>query len=156
MENAKKFFEEIAKTEEAKALFAATVKPETEEARVAAYIEIAKKLSVELTAEDIKAYFDSIAEAELCEIDDAELSQLVGGGDNAACADTFQHKENCWWNDGCDEVYNSYNGYVCSSKNYGDGTDMQKLTRDQTILYYTPLCHRAQVDYELKKRGIKP
>ena len=50
MENAKKFFEEIVKTEEAKALFLAIEAPQTEEARTAAYIDIAKKLGVELIA----------------------------------------------------------------------------------------------------------
>ena len=44
MENAKKFFEEVVKTEEAKELFKSAGSPETEEARIAAYIEIAKKL----------------------------------------------------------------------------------------------------------------
>ena len=44
MENAKKFFEKIVKTDEAKALLAAVEAPKTEEDRIAAYIEIAKKL----------------------------------------------------------------------------------------------------------------
>ena len=46
MENAKKFFEEVAKTEEAKALFAAIETPKDDEELVAAYIEIAKKLHI--------------------------------------------------------------------------------------------------------------
>ena len=52
MENAKKFFEEIVKTEEAKALFLAIEAPETEEARIAAYIEIAKKLGIDVETID--------------------------------------------------------------------------------------------------------
>ena len=117
MENAKKFFEEIAKTEEAKALFASVEPPATEEDRVAAYMDIAKKLHIELTAEDILAYFEADEKLDTNELDDEELKQLVGGGENAACKDTYQNEENCWWEDGCDKSYNDYKGYYCSVNN---------------------------------------
>ena len=114
MENAKKFFEEIAKTEEAKTLFASAGKPETEEARVAAYIEIAKKLGVLLTADEINAYFESASKFESRELDDEELSQLVGGVDT--CSVTYKHGENCWLADGCDLRVNSYDGYMTQAE----------------------------------------
>ena len=112
MENAKKFFEEVLKTEEAKAAFAEIEKPETEKERIEAYIEIAKKLGVELTAEEIAAYFSS--EAPSGEIDDEELSQLVGGGDT--CSSTYTSGENCWFNDGCDLLVKYYDNYDCGSQ----------------------------------------
>ena len=84
MENAKKFFEELAKTEEAKALFKSVEIPETEEARIAAYIDIAGKLGVELTADEINAYF-AANKADVAEISDKELEQLSSGADTEAC-----------------------------------------------------------------------
>ena len=59
MENAKKFFEEVIKTEEAKAILATTKKPENEQELVDAYLEIANKLNAELTVEDLIAYFNA-------------------------------------------------------------------------------------------------
>ena len=113
MENAKKFFEEILKTDEAKAIIADTKQPETDEERVAAYLEIAKKLNVELTADGILAYFNAAAKPVSGELDDDELAQLTGGAGNAACRDSFKQRENCWINDGCDISYNYYSNYKC-------------------------------------------
>ena len=117
MENAKKFFEEIIKTEEAKGLIASTEAPATEEARIAAYIDIAGKLGVELTADEINAYFAANIKADLAELDDEELSQLAGGADpgagHAECESTYTDKEFCWSNDGCDQIYNDYADYYC-------------------------------------------
>ena len=113
MENAKKFFEEVIKTDEAKAIIADTKQPETDEERVAAYLEIAKKLNVELTAEGILAYFNAAAQPASGELDDDELAQLTGGAGNAACRDSFKQRENCWINDGCDISYNYYSNYKC-------------------------------------------
>ena len=122
MENAKKFFEELAKTEEAKSLFAATEKPDTEEELVAIYVDIAKKLGVELTAEEVKEYL-AADNADGAELDDEELSQLVGGADekgNDACKSSFMNEENCWWNDACDNVKRDYgDAYLCNLINKG-------------------------------------
>ena len=95
MENAKKFFEELVKTEEAKALFATVEKPETEEARIELYIDIAKKLGILLTAEEIKEYYESSCVADAAEIDDKELEQLSGGGENASCSYSYITGESC-------------------------------------------------------------
>ena len=118
MENAKKFFEELAKTEEAKAIFATMEKPTDDVQLIAAYIDVAAKLGVALTVEEVKEYLAS-DKANGAELDDEELSQLAGGGDNANCKSTYQHRENCWWNDGCDMYTNDYDGYKCASQDYG-------------------------------------
>ena len=99
MENAKKFFEELAKTEEAKALFAAIEKPDTEEELVAIYVDIAKKLGVELTAEEVKEYL-AADNADGAELDDEELSQLTGGA--KGCWSSYNQRQNCWSLDACD------------------------------------------------------
>ena len=126
MENAKNFFEEILKTEEAKVLLAAIEKPETEEAQIAAYLDIAKKLNAELTADGILAYFKAAATGS--EVDDEELSQLVGSGDHSLCLDTFAHEENCWLNDGCDVFITVYGDYYCGSSSKEKNDFIYKMT----------------------------
>lgn len=153
MENAKKFFEELAKTEEAKALFLAIEAPETEEARIAAYIEIAKKLGIELTVEEINAYFESMDNSPLAEIDDEELAQLIGGGENSGCSSTYKHKENCWFNDGCDRSTNSYSDYLCYDNNYGKS--YEDRVRSSIFARYFHGCDKPSVNQELAKYGIK-
>ena len=113
MENAKKFFEEVIKTEEAKAILAATQKPETEQELVEAYLEIAKKLNFELTSEGIRAYFKAAEKPVSGELDDDELAQLTGGSNT--CEYSFLSGENCWAHDGCDFAWNSYTDYMCKT-----------------------------------------
>ena len=153
MENAKKFFEEIVKTEEAKALFAAIEAPETEEARIAAYVEIAAKLGVQLDADEICAYLKSVDPDSSAELDDEELSQLVGGGENAQCSSTYQHKENCWWSDGCDRVNNSYDGYLCSDQNYGQKREDRE--RGLIVGKAFPVCKMPYIEKALDEAGYK-
>jgi predicted ribosomally synthesized peptide with nif11-like leader len=153
MENAKKFFEKIVKTDEAKALLAAVEAPKTEEDRIAAYIEIAKKLGVELTAEDIQEYFATASDADVAELDDEELEQLVGG-DNAGCKDTFLHKENCWWEDGCDNAWNNYEGYQCSARNLGYTISLSDQMRAKIEKKYYPMCYSHSVNEKLKEKGF--
>ena len=118
MENAKKFFEELAKTEEAKALFAAIEKPDTEEELVAIYVDIAKKLGVELTAEEVKEYL-AADNADGAELDDEELAQLAGGGASVDCKSSYKNEENCLIFDGCDKFFREYDDYICRSENAG-------------------------------------
>ena len=119
MENAKKFFEEVIKTEEAKTILAATEAPENEEARIAAYINIAKKLGIELTEDEINAYLTTNSEADSAELDDEELSQLAGGGASVDCKSSYKNEENCLIFDGCDKFFREYDNYICRSENAG-------------------------------------
>lgn len=115
MENAKKFFEEIIKTEEAKQLITACEAPETPEDAIRTYAKIAKELGVELSEDEITAYFDNKLDncAASKEIDDDELEQFTGGL-RLPCFNSFVNRENCWWNDGCDLYMNQYATYSCS------------------------------------------
>ena len=120
MENAKKFFEETVKTEEAKALFDSVKKPENDEERIAAYLDIAAKLGTELSKDEIVAYFDEKLKSSTTsgEIDDEEMAQ-VSGGRGCYCSNNFKNHENCWWNDACDYVVNDYESYLCAWSNKG-------------------------------------
>ena len=151
MENAKKFFEEIIKTEEAKALFESAGTPETEEDRIAAYIDVAAKLGVALSADEIKAYYTSSCTSDAQEIDDKELDQLAGGGDNANCKSTYQHQENCWWNDGCDMYTNDYTGYLCMDKSRGQ--KREDADRALIVGRAFPICKMPSIDKALKDAG---
>ena len=114
MENAKKFFEEIIKTEEAKALFDCAKKPETEDERIEAYVDIASQLGIEITKEEVLAYFDEkLNNSTSSEIDDDEMAHFSGGRDSR-CINSYKDRENCWWNDGCDLYMNQYATYSCS------------------------------------------
>jgi hypothetical protein len=113
MDNAKKFFEELIKTDEARTLLADTPTPESDEARVTAYIDIAKKLGIELTEEEVNAYFAASFARSSEELDDEELAQLAGGAGHAECESTYTDREVCWSSDGCDLLYNDYDGYMC-------------------------------------------
>ena len=108
MENAKKFFEEAVKTEEAKALLAAVEKPKTEDECIAAYINVAEKLGVALTEEGIIAYLKASVKEDVCEIDDNELSQLAGGSGNSDGANNGETEENVLFLEGCANLFNDY------------------------------------------------
>lgn len=117
MENAKKFFDEAIRTEEAKAIFDSFEKPANENEAVKIYAEVAAKLGVDLSADEIKAYF---AEKTPCaEVDDEELAQLSGGNRFEKCQTSYIDRENCWWNDGCDYVFERYTLYECKNINLG-------------------------------------
>ena len=119
MENAKKFFEEIIKTEEAKALFDCAKKPETEDERIEAYVDIAAQLGIEITKEEVLAYFDEkLNNSTSSEIDDDEMAHFSGGRDSR-CINSYKDRENCWWNDGCDYVTNNYIKYMCDWSDNG-------------------------------------
>lgn len=125
MEQAKIFFEEVLQSEAARPLLTFVKKPHTEEDLIEAYLDMAATLGVELTAEGIRAYFAAGAEAAAAaDVDDEELAQLAGS-ESALCKNTYLQAENCWWNDGCDKIYNDYPFYNCkiSNHDYGDLRD---------------------------------
>ena len=118
MENAKKFFEEVIKTEEAKKLFATMEKPVAPEEVFEAYASVAKQLGIELTAEEAAEYLLATGQIVGGEIDDEELAQLTGGAE-AGCGNTFTHKEQCWFSDGCDIAIKKYDNYECAKEYNG-------------------------------------
>ena len=120
MENAKKFFEEVIMTDEAKKLISSIEQPKTPEDFPRAYSKIATELGIELSAEEITAYFDKKLKGSITssEIDDDEMAQFTGGS-KQTCASTYTDRENCWWSDGCDYYMNIYSLYRCSWSSEG-------------------------------------
>ena len=50
------------------------------------------------------------------ELSDQELEAVAGGKDHPECKDTYKDYENCWVEDGCDNILIRYDAYLC--KNY--------------------------------------
>ena len=115
MENVKKFFEEIIKTEEAKALIASYEKPKTEKECIEAYIDIAKKLGITLTYDGVVSYFKAAGELRSGELDDDELEQLTGGVSSIVFADIFDSDEKRTMSLGDRYVIKKNNSAVCGA-----------------------------------------
>ena len=128
MEQAKKFLKMLSDDPQARAILSegGRAKPDTNEEIIEAYVEAAKKLGFDLTTEEIvegireqmkeQAAITAKAEEAVRELDPQELDKVAGGKQSfETCADTYTDYENCWYQDGCDRVTNSYHGYLCST-----------------------------------------
>ena len=57
------------------------------------------------------------------ELSDQELGEVAGGGEviggkgHQDCQDTYRDRENCWYEDACDNVFQDYADYDCLRKN---------------------------------------
>ena len=100
-----------------------TPEPRTEEERIRVYAKIAAELGYDLTEQDLSEYVEKWRQRQQERTQDAidriqelppeELGEAAGGGDHANCMGTYIDKENCWYFDGCDNVYQKYKGYHC-------------------------------------------
>ncbi len=98
----------------------------SEEEKIKVLSGIAREKGVELTAEDLKEYLagkkteqndrTEAGIAQLEDMPDEELAAAAGGApkEHDNCVDTYRDKENCWLTDGCDAVFERYDGYECS------------------------------------------
>ncbi len=125
MEKAKKFFDILNTDPKAQELLQDCAKPEKPEDVLKAYVDIAGKLGISLTEEDIKNHMEEekaavksrteSAVSQIEELPDDALDAVAGGkGERSDCKNTYKDKENCWFNDGCDNVYHLYDDYLCA------------------------------------------
>ncbi len=122
-ENAKKLFEMLDTDPEAKELLKDYTKPEKPEEILKVYTDIAGKLNISLTEDELKDYLaeeakamgsrTEAAAAKIVELPDEALDAVAGGKDHEECKDTFRDHEDCWYNDGCDAIYHMYDDYGC-------------------------------------------
>lgn len=125
MEKIREFFNTIAADPRAKEILSAAEKPETYEEELQLYAETAAKLDYDVSADDLRFFFEENERqcrekteqtaAKIREIPDEQLGSVAGGRGGDSCSDTYQDRENCWFEDGCDRVINSYPGYICRS-----------------------------------------
>ena len=135
-EKAKLFFEKLNTDPEAQALLKESAKPEKPEEALKAYVELAGKLDISLTEEELNAYLEEekkvrknrteAASAQIAALPDEVLDAVAGGGfgggeRNLECHRTYRNRENCWFNDGCDNVYHMYDDYICAWYYYLEG-----------------------------------
>lgn len=92
-------------------------------------VEAAKRLDFDVTEEQIRATADALneeqqkaTEAAASEVESLSLDDLdaaAGGADNSACSDSFEQRENCVFDDGCDINVNNYDNYDCLHNHRG-------------------------------------
>ena len=70
---------------------------------IASFIQEAEEERKKTTAGKIK------------ELQDQELEEVAGGRWHPQCEYTYKDKENCWAEDGCDNVFIWYDNYICKS-----------------------------------------
>ena len=123
-EEVKKVFEALRADPKTKELIGACEAPETPEEVMEIYAQVAKKLGFDVTSEELGSYIKELEEGrkartredvrEIQNLDDEELDQVAGGSkEHNSCEDTYRDKENCWYTDGCDNIWNIYDDYVC-------------------------------------------
>lgn len=88
------------------------------------YAELAPTMDFDVTEEDLRECFinepsklqqrTDATIAKVQELDINELDEVAGGyADSPECADTYRDHENCWYNDGCNVIFNRYRWYKC-------------------------------------------
>ena len=94
----------------------------------------AADLGFSFTDEEFQEASAELRQAELdqlegVELDDAELEQVAGGGDNYNCSDTYREGENCWADDQCDRILNYYKGLDACDYTYDPRESCYNLDR---------------------------
>jgi len=128
MKNIAAILEELRNNPEAHALLKGKDKPENAGDEAREYAEVAGKLGYDITAEEILDYTNEAmaklrnrtdaSAGSIEELPEDELSEVAGGGDHEECYDTYKDRENCWYSDGCDHIYQDYKHYVCKRSDY--------------------------------------
>ena len=119
-----KELEKLTNDPKAQELLKSYDKPEPGK-EAAIYAEVAAKLGYSITEADITGYIEDLtqavkkrSEANIDKIEalpDEKLGQVAGGADkHPGCAYSYLDKENCWFQDGCDKVWNHYPDYLCN------------------------------------------
>ena len=144
IENVKEILEKLMADPKAQELFKGLEPPRSEEEKALKLIEVAKKLSYDLDAADLADYLKKAsadrkektdAQAEVIQkLDDSELEKTAGGKSHHNCKDTFQDRENCWWNDACDLSYLTYPEYLCSRNQRGKRCNLQEMMECQEFI----------------------
>ena len=88
----------------------------------AAIVETAHKLGYEFSEADLNEYIKCTEEGikqqteaairEVSDLPDDDLDKVAGGKGREDCRYTFEHMENCYLTDACNDVFFIYNGYI--------------------------------------------
>ena len=98
--------------------------PADQDGEIRIYAEIATRMGYDINEGDLKAYLKKRAEiikdrteesaTGIKELPDDVLEKVAGGKkDHSDCKYTYKDRENCWFKDGCDNIFQFYNKYKC-------------------------------------------
>ena len=93
--------------------------PQDDQQAVECYADLAEKLGCDLSKEEIKEEMTALCLEQRARTAAAEqdigkaavhedVLDLVAGGSSAACEETYQAGEWCWWSDQCSTLINIY------------------------------------------------
>ena len=113
------FLKAIQQNADVKELLKNQPKPGSDEEAAEVYASIAEKLGFSVTKEDMlnglkgleKIQQEKTGEsnADLKQaLDEADLEQVAGGGEDPRCGDTFSPGEWCWFTDSCSFIIRGY------------------------------------------------
>ena len=132
-EKVREFLKYVKTNPEAQEKLSGLPKPEGEEAIIQWYAQAAKLLGYDVTESDLRGLLAEQEKERTSRTDDAakkietlpddEVDQVAGGGYGGTskpnCHDTYLDRENCWFDDACDQNINLYKDYLCHSNYYG-------------------------------------
>ena len=125
MDKAKEFLAALRSDPKAQELLQGVEKPADEKDVIRNLAEAAKKLGYDVTEEELAGLLSAEekaikertdAEADRVEaLADDQLEAATGGSSTSddPCKSTYLDHENCWFNDGCDNIINTYKRYRC-------------------------------------------
>ena len=133
----------------AQELLANAPQPDDQDGEIRVYAEIARQLGYDITEAELKAFMEKTAAsvaarteeaaADIQELPDEVLDQVAGGGDarHLNCKYSFEDKENCWFKDGCDNVFQLYDDYVCKNLYFDDPchSTAKPCEHDESCIY---------------------
>ena len=145
IEKVKETLEKLMADPKAKELFKGLEPPKSEEEKALKIVEAAKKLGYDLEAADLAEYLQKAAadqkkkteaQAEAIQmLDDSEVERAVGGLNHDNCEDTFLDYENCWYDDGCDNIFQIYDEYICHRGFFTDHCHQTAVPCDHDYYY---------------------
>ncbi|MBR5336466.1 MAG: Nif11-like leader peptide family natural product precursor [Lachnospiraceae bacterium] len=128
MDNVKKLMAALESDPEARKKVEDIARPSDRDGYIRYYVEVGKRLGLEITEDDIRegveqaakelsSRTDSLSDT-IEKLPDEELGMVAGGKKgHSNCKDTFKNRENCYFDDGCDFIFLSYDNYKCD-RNY--------------------------------------
>ena len=116
-ENAKRFLDELDQNEKALEMLKEMKDADSEE-EIRLFASAARETGYDTTDEEIREIMENAKAMQIHESDEAaelvkklsreDVDGVAGGKERPACKDTYKLGENCWWNDQCNKVINSY------------------------------------------------
>ena len=110
------FLKALQQNDEIKELLKNQPKPGSDEEAAETYASIAEKMGFKLSREDMINGLKGLEKIQMEKtdaslkqvLDEADLEQVAGGGEDPRCSDTFSPGEWCWFTDSCSFIIRGY------------------------------------------------